>query len=127
MPETPKSRFEMYKARHNGTLSKNEGCEIEAILDRFHDEFHGAMEDFDKTPDREQKWHEILCNAQRLVDDMPTKKVESVLTVFVFLSALDKHGTRSMPSWFTLMRRSTGAVDELLHPPRLVISCTRVW
>jgi hypothetical protein len=88
-----KSRFASYKARHAGTLQRNEGCEIESVLARLHDKVHHATEQLDKMPDRDQKWRDINCNAQKLLDDMTAKGTEAILTVFVFLSALDQDRT----------------------------------
>ena len=91
--DNSKSRFDLYKARHAGTLRRNEGCEIESVLARLHDKVHNATEQLDKMPDRDQKWREINSDAQRLSNDMTSKGFESVLTVFVFLSALDQNRT----------------------------------
>jgi len=96
--DNSKSRFDLYKARHAGTLRRNEGCEIESVLARFHDKVHNATEQLDNMPDRDQKWREINSDAQRLLSDMTAKGFESVLTVFVFLSALDQdRAVRTMP------------------------------
>jgi hypothetical protein len=91
MSEKSKSRFEMYKARHNGIPGPTGQCNIEASLDRLHDKLHDALDEFDELPERDQRWHQINCNAQKLIDDMPPKGIDSVLTLFAFLLALDQN------------------------------------
>jgi hypothetical protein len=99
------------KARHGGAPPGNDDCEIRLVLNRLDDKIHDAMEEFDKMPDRDQKWHEINCNAQKLLDDISTKGAESVLAVFVFLSALDQDRTV----------RSTSSSHAGLRPASLEI------
>jgi hypothetical protein len=95
MPEKSKSRFDAYKARHNGGPGSNAQCNIEALLDRLHDKIHDALDEFDSVPERDQRWHQINSNAQKLIDDMPPRGIDSVLTLFAFLLALDNPDPKS--------------------------------
>src|SRR5450755_2526374 len=90
MSEKSTSRFEMYKTRHHGGPGSTGRCNIEALLDRLHDKLHDALDEFDNVPERNLRWHQINCNAQKLIDDMPPRGIDSVLTLFAFLLALDQ-------------------------------------
>src|ERR1700693_243301 len=89
------TRFESYKKHHASPLITGD-CGIGAVLARFHDATHWAMDELAAKCDRKNEWTRITKRAERLLNTMPKDAGrESVLAVFLFLTSLDQGNAKT--------------------------------
>ncbi|HXW17144.1 MAG TPA: hypothetical protein VEJ39_02495 [Candidatus Acidoferrales bacterium] len=78
------------KQMGNQTSKSDENVPLLELISGFYGMALCALEEMNESATRDADWKEVARSAQVLLDHMPAAGIKSVLTVLVFLVALDE-------------------------------------